>query len=189
VAMVTYPDVSPEPDSAVVERSYSAHQISDGTFLKDLMDVDVHSASSLHHLIKYYLEDPILNPLTPWTRPPIQNVYCVYGLDLKTEIGYHFAPSGKPYPDNWVISDIFFENEGGTLQSRLVRGESQWYFKSSQWRYLGMIFAVLGNYQVWYEVLRYHTTLCRTAKHGWGLKSTSQELPRLHMRCVTYNRS
>ncbi|CAM6028890.1 unnamed protein product [Sphagnum balticum] len=118
VAMVTYPDVSPEPDSAVVERSYSAHQISDGTFLKDLMDVDVHSASSFHHLIKYYLEDPILNPLTPWTRPPIQNVYCVYGLDLKTEIGYHFAPSGKPYPDNWVISDIFFENEGGTLQSR-----------------------------------------------------------------------
>jgi hypothetical protein len=59
-----------------------------------------------------------LNPLTPWTRPPIQNVYCVYGLDLKTEIGYHFAPSGKPYPDNWVISDIIFENEGGTLQSR-----------------------------------------------------------------------
>jgi hypothetical protein len=50
--MVTYPDVSPEPDSAVVERSYSAHQISDGTFLKDLMDVDVHSASSFHHLIK-----------------------------------------------------------------------------------------------------------------------------------------
>jgi len=36
----------------VVERSYSAHQISDGTFLKDLMDVDVNSASSFHHLIK-----------------------------------------------------------------------------------------------------------------------------------------
>jgi hypothetical protein len=52
VALVTYPDVSPEPDSAVVKRSYSAHQISDGTFLKDLTDFDVHSASSFHHLIK-----------------------------------------------------------------------------------------------------------------------------------------
>ncbi len=52
MAMVTYPDVSPEADSAVVKRSYSAHQISDGTFLKDLMDVDVHSTSSFHHLIK-----------------------------------------------------------------------------------------------------------------------------------------
>jgi hypothetical protein len=34
------------------------------------------------------------------------------------QVGYHFSPSGKPYPDNWIISDVFFENEGGTLQSR-----------------------------------------------------------------------
>ncbi len=37
------------------------------------------------------------------------------------QVGYHFSPSGKPYPDNWIISDVFFENEGGTLQSRLAR--------------------------------------------------------------------
>ncbi len=36
------------------------------------------------------------------------------------QVGYHFSPSGKPYPDNWIISDVFFENEGGTLQSRLA---------------------------------------------------------------------
>ncbi|CAM6033246.1 unnamed protein product [Sphagnum compactum] len=126
VAMIAYPDVLPEPEAVTpltqcgmrVERSYSAHQISDGTFLRDLVDADVHSTRALYHLIKYYLEDPILNPLTPWMRPPIQNVYCVYGVDMKTEVGYHFSPSGKPYPDNWILSDVFFENEGGTLQSR-----------------------------------------------------------------------
>ncbi len=64
MAMVTYPDVSPQPESAVVERSYSAHQISDGTFLKDLMDVDVHSTSSFHHLIKLFLWNPLFIPIT-----------------------------------------------------------------------------------------------------------------------------
>jgi hypothetical protein len=94
--MIAYPDVSPEPEAVTpltqcgmrVERSYSAHQISDGTFLRDLADADVHSTRALYHLIKYYLEDPILNPLTPWMRPPIQNVYCVYGVDMKTEVSF-----------------------------------------------------------------------------------------------------
>lgn len=35
---------------------------------------------------RYYLEDPVLNPLTPWSRPPIRNVYCMYGVDMKTEV-------------------------------------------------------------------------------------------------------
>lgn len=100
------------------QKSYTAHQVSTGTFLRDILDHDFNSPNALHHLIKYYLEDPILNPLTPWSRPPIKNVYCIYGVDMKTEVGYHFAPSGKAYPDNWIITDIIYETEGGQLQSR-----------------------------------------------------------------------
>ncbi|MCO5551187.1 hypothetical protein L7F22_004685 [Adiantum nelumboides] len=37
---------------------------------------------------------------------------------MKTEVGYRFAPTGKPYPDNWIITDTVYEVEGGTLQSR-----------------------------------------------------------------------
>ncbi|MCO5551023.1 hypothetical protein L7F22_004518 [Adiantum nelumboides] len=37
---------------------------------------------------------------------------------MKTEVGYRFAPSGKAYPDNWIITDTVYEVEGGTLQSR-----------------------------------------------------------------------
>jgi len=36
------------------------------------------------------------------------------------QVGYHYSPSGKPYPDNWIINDIIYETEGGLLQSRLV---------------------------------------------------------------------
>ena len=35
------------------------------------------------------------------------------------QVGYHYVPSGKPYPDNWIITDIIYETEGGQLQSRL----------------------------------------------------------------------
>lgn len=37
------------------------------------------------HLRSYH-GDPVLNPLTPWDRPPIKNVFCIYGIDSKTEV-------------------------------------------------------------------------------------------------------
>lgn len=33
------------------------------------------------------------------------------------QVGYYFAPSGKPYPDNWIITDVIYEIEG-SLYSR-----------------------------------------------------------------------
>ncbi|KAI3984735.1 hypothetical protein MKX01_039352 [Papaver californicum] len=64
-------------------------------------------------MLRLYHGDPVLNPLTPWDRPPLKNVFCIYGIDSKTEVGYYFAPSGKPYPDNWIITDVIYEHEGG----------------------------------------------------------------------------
>lgn len=97
--------------------SFSAREISDGTFFKAIEDYDPDSKRILHHLQKSYHDDPVLNPLTPWDRPPLKNVFCIYGIDMKTEVGYYFAPSGKPYPDNWIITDITYEMEG-SLYSR-----------------------------------------------------------------------
>ncbi|XP_041004989.1 phospholipid--sterol O-acyltransferase [Juglans microcarpa x Juglans regia] len=106
--------------------SFSAREIADGTFFKAIEDYDPDSKRLLYQLEKSYHGDPVLNPLTPWDRPPIKNVFCVYGIDSKTEVGYYFAPSGKPYPDNWIITDIIFEVEG-SLFSRsgdLVEGNA-----------------------------------------------------------------
>ncbi|XVF81028.1 hypothetical protein PTKIN_Ptkin15bG0123500 [Pterospermum kingtungense] len=95
--------------------SFSAREISDGTFFKAIEDYDSDSNRILHQLKKSYHDDPVLNPLTPWDRPPIKNVFCIYGIDSRTEVGYYFAPSSKPYPDNWIITDVIYEIEGSLV--------------------------------------------------------------------------
>ncbi|WCJ38267.1 phospholipid sterol acyl transferase 1 [Euphorbia peplus] len=95
--------------------SFSAREISDGTLFKAIEDYDSDAKRLLYHLQKSYHGDPVLNPLTPWERPPIKNVFCIYGIDMKTEVGYYFAPSGKPYPDNWIMTDIIYEFEGSLI--------------------------------------------------------------------------
>ncbi|XP_020112421.1 phospholipid--sterol O-acyltransferase isoform X1 [Ananas comosus] len=97
--------------------SFSAREVSDGTFFKAIEEYDPDSKRLTYQLEKYYQGDPVLNPLTPWDRPPLKNIFCIYGIDSKTEVGYYFAPSGKPYPDNWIITDVIYEYEG-TLLSR-----------------------------------------------------------------------
>ncbi|XP_057965162.1 phospholipid--sterol O-acyltransferase [Malania oleifera] len=106
--------------------SFSAREISDGTLFKAIEDYDQDSKRLLYHLQKFYHDDPVLNPLTPWDRPPLKNIFCIYGIDSKTEVGYYFAPSGKPYPDNWIITDVIYEMEGSLFSrsGNLVEGNS-----------------------------------------------------------------
>ncbi|KAK7841308.1 phospholipid--sterol o-acyltransferase, partial [Quercus suber] len=111
VAEVAEANLSSMECGLPTQLSFSAREISDGTFFKAIEDYDPDSKRLLYQLEKYH-SDPVLNPLTPWDRPPIKNVFCIYGLDSKTEVGYYFAPSGKPYPDNWIITDVIFEVEG-----------------------------------------------------------------------------
>ncbi|XP_050206321.1 phospholipid--sterol O-acyltransferase isoform X1 [Mercurialis annua] len=92
--------------------SFSAREVSDGTLFKAIENYDSDSKRLLYLLERSYHGDPVLNPLTPWERPPIKNVFCIYGVEMKTEVGYYFAPSGKPYPDNWIITDVIYEQEG-----------------------------------------------------------------------------
>ncbi|CAL9779415.1 unnamed protein product [Musa acuminata subsp. burmannicoides] len=100
-----------------VQMSFNAREVSDGTFFKAIEDYNPETKILLYQLQNFYQDDPVLNPLTPWDRPPLRNIFCIYGTDLKTEVGYYFAPSGKPYPDNWIITDVIYEFEG-TLLSR-----------------------------------------------------------------------
>ncbi|CAN6460370.1 unnamed protein product [Victoria cruziana] len=110
-----------------IRLSFSAREVSDGTFFKAIQDFDPDSQRLLYMLQKLYLDDPVLNPLTPWDRPPLKNIFCIYGIDMKTEVGYHFAPSGKPYPDNWIVTDIIYEFEGSLFSrsGNLAEGVSE----------------------------------------------------------------
>ncbi|XP_031276955.1 phospholipid--sterol O-acyltransferase [Pistacia vera] len=115
-----YPSISEIADTNLssmecglpTQLSFSAREVSDGTLFKSIQDYDPESKRLLYRLEKSYHGDPVLNPLTPWERPPIKNIFCIYGIDSKTEVGYYFAPSGKPYPDNWIITDVIYEIEG-----------------------------------------------------------------------------
>ncbi|CAN0885819.1 Phospholipid--sterol O-acyltransferase [Linum grandiflorum] len=104
--------------------SFSAREVADGTLFRAIEDYDSDSKRLLYQLQKSYHGDPVVNPLTPWDRPPIKNIFCIYGVDSKTEVGYYFAPSGKPYPDNWIITDVIYEIEGSlyTRQVLLLSG-------------------------------------------------------------------
>ncbi|KAM1234443.1 hypothetical protein ACFX2I_004037 [Malus domestica] len=106
--------------------SFSAREISDGTFFNAIEDYDPDMKRILHQLKKLYHDDPVLNPLSPWDRPPLKNIFCIYGTDLKTEVGYYFAPSGKPYPDNWITTDVIYELEGSLFSrsGNLVDGNA-----------------------------------------------------------------
>lgn len=35
------------------------------------------------------------------------------------KVGYSFAPSGKPYPDNWILTDVIYESEGALLSRQV----------------------------------------------------------------------
>ncbi|KAL6340267.1 hypothetical protein AAG906_040703 [Vitis piasezkii] len=104
--------------------SFSAREISDGTLFKAIEGYDPDSKRLLYQLQKLYHGDPVLNPLTPWDRPPLKNIFCIYGINIKTEVGYYFAPSGKPYPDNWIVTDVIYEIEGSLVSrsGNLVEG-------------------------------------------------------------------
>ncbi|KAI7730168.1 hypothetical protein M8C21_001456 [Ambrosia artemisiifolia] len=104
--------------------SFSAREIADGTFFKAIEDYDPDSKRLLYQLDKLYHGDPVMNPLTPWERPPLKNIFCIYGVDSRTEVGYYFAPSGKPYPDNWIMTDVVYEFEGSlyTRSGNLIEG-------------------------------------------------------------------
>lgn len=104
--------------STTTQWSFSAREVADGTFFNAIEDHDIHIKKVYHQLRKYFIDDPVLNPLTPWQRPPLKNIFCIYGIDVKTEVGYHYALSGKPYPDSWILTDVIYETEGGTLQAR-----------------------------------------------------------------------
>ncbi len=58
----------------------------------------------------------MLNPFVGWERPPIRKVVCAYGVNMKTELGYHLRTAASK--GTWVIDDTIFE-EGGRIYSAM----------------------------------------------------------------------
>ena len=56
----------------------------------------------------FYATDPVGSPHdSAWERPPIENVFCAYGINLKTQLGARWK-RGR-YPDDWDTEEIYCE--------------------------------------------------------------------------------
>jgi len=81
----------------------------------DASSTDIHSQNFKIMMEKYYLSDPVLNPLTPPKRPPIRNVYCIYGTNIETEISYEYeVVSGYPFR----LIETVYEGPDGQIYSK-----------------------------------------------------------------------
>ena len=69
---------------------------------------------------------------------------CCFKLDsfFIMQVGYYFAPSGKPYPDNWIITDIIYEFEGSLL-SRQVSYNLIWEVFSPHFSHVPILFLLM----------------------------------------------
>ena len=81
--------------------------------LRDLEELDATMAQKIHQLEEFYHKDPIINPLTPWERPPIKKVIVAYGIGLPTPGGYVYKQSGEEKPHTWDIEEILYEAGDG----------------------------------------------------------------------------
>uniref|UniRef100_K3YR00 Phospholipid--sterol O-acyltransferase n=1 Tax=Setaria italica TaxID=4555 RepID=K3YR00_SETIT len=175
--------------------SFSAREVSDGTLFKTIEDYDPQSKALVYQLEKYYQGDPVLNPLTPWERPPIKNVFCIYGIDSKTEVGYYFAPSGKPYPDNWIITDVIYEFEGALLsrsgnsvsgKPNNSSGDGTVSFNSLSWckNWLGPKVNITRAPQAEHDGSDLQTTMNIDHHHGQDIVPNMTRAP--HVKYITY---
>ena len=48
----------------------------------------------------------------------VKSATCHSWLFIK-QVGYFFAPSGKPYPDNWIVTDVIYEFERSLLSRQV----------------------------------------------------------------------
>lgn len=61
-----------------------------------------------YQIRRYYQKDPIGDlSETPWERPPIENVFCAYGVNMNTPIGGRFKRG--PYENDWDVEEIYRE--------------------------------------------------------------------------------
>lgn len=64
-------------------------------------------------IIDKYYNNETLNPLRPPERPPLQNVYCIYGINERTEIAYQY----RIVDEAFRLKKSIWEDKGGEIYS------------------------------------------------------------------------
>jgi hypothetical protein len=69
----------------------------DNAITKDMLDADENddSVAYVRQRRKRALKHYPLDGTNPWKRPSIRNVVCVYGVNIKTPVGYDLSVDNK----------------------------------------------------------------------------------------------
>jgi len=99
-----------------VER-FGYGDIYNGKFWDRVASMNDTMASNIKHQIKRFYQKDRIGDLfeTPWERPPIENVFCAYGVNKETPIGARFKRG--PYENDWDVEDAYKEF-GTTVKNR-----------------------------------------------------------------------
>jgi hypothetical protein len=80
------------PDGKVLRPA--TNDLLHGTLLTELGQYDSELAAINEMVHRFYHADPEGRPLEPWLeKPPIKNIVCAYGVNVKTEVGYEYSIS------------------------------------------------------------------------------------------------
>lgn len=74
----------------------------------------------IYVISRLYHGDPVLNPLTPWDRPPLKNIFCIYGVDSRTEVLIKMRHLSIDSLKQWIIWDIFLPNRLVTISHQVA---------------------------------------------------------------------
>ncbi|KAL6071761.1 Phospholipid--sterol O-acyltransferase [Balamuthia mandrillaris] len=111
------------------KRKYNASNILE--LFEDIKEWDPISGKIADMAKKWYVNDPVLNPFTPWERPPIARVYCIYGINLRTQLSYTWEKGAVN--GTWNMVEVVYE-EGDQVYSENVKTGRKTYLNKEEAR-------------------------------------------------------
>jgi len=94
-------------------RQYQYEDVQNGTFWEELAAADSSFDSQAYMLRKYYAEAEI-NPIAePPPRPPVKNIFAIYGVNEKTELAFDY----RQMDEGFRLKKMIWEDSGGEVYS------------------------------------------------------------------------
>ncbi|TMW65821.1 hypothetical protein Poli38472_003586 [Pythium oligandrum] len=111
------------------ERHYTSVDIASGVFFRDMAVHDPIFADMEEVRKRFYVEDDVIDAFKPWDRPPIENVYAVYGVNMPTKYNYQYQ--GSDVAGHWY--QVSLERESGHRKVCNKTGDATVPYHSLSW--------------------------------------------------------
>ncbi|ETV96537.1 hypothetical protein H310_10248 [Aphanomyces invadans] len=97
---------------AYTTENFTLADITNGRFHRAMQTADPRFHDLAYLYDQYYTNDPVLNPHSPWERPPIKSVYIVYGTGLPVSPFLRYEHSSSI--GRWELTSVMGEGPDPT---------------------------------------------------------------------------